>query len=141
MERARCERRHRHLEQWLTRGVGGRHSERVPSFTPQHNVGTLTRSKSLELLDDGANAAGIAPCKSLDELEIGDDQVECRNFLVNSANSFFCVNSSLSPKFIGLSNSAFIVNLQISVSLSTSVFYFSFYKFLLISRKAHLQLT
>lgn len=76
MERARCERRHRHLEQWLTRGIIGRHSERAPPGVTIHEYpsSTLTRSKSLELLDDGLQRTALPPCKSLDELETGIEQ-------------------------------------------------------------------
>lgn len=80
MERARCERRHRHLEQWLARGMLGRHSERAPpgmsSAALAHSTGSLTRSKSLELLDECVQRTGLPPCKSLDELEAGVEQVK-----------------------------------------------------------------
>lgn len=92
MERARCERRHRHLEQWLARGVAGRHSERVPAFVPQHNVGTLTRSKSLELLDDAALPVSVPPCKSLDELEIDDGPVSILTGVVLPSKTNFVLN-------------------------------------------------
>lgn len=54
-ERAMCKERHKHLEQWLTRGMMFRASERVKKldFSPKGSVDIppIKRTKSLELLD------------------------------------------------------------------------------------------
>lgn len=78
VERSRCERRHRQLEEWVTRGAAGRHSERAP---PQNTPrSTLARSKSLEILEDLVPDNGIPECKSLEELDVPDcEQVRFEN--------------------------------------------------------------
>lgn len=57
-ERAMCKERHKHLEQWLTRGMMFRASERVKKldFSPKGSVDIppIKRTKSLEILD-GSN--------------------------------------------------------------------------------------
>lgn len=54
-ERALCKERHKHLEQWLTRGIMFRQSERVKKldFSPKGSIDIppLKRTRSLELLD------------------------------------------------------------------------------------------
>lgn len=54
-ERALCKERHKHLEQWLTRGMMFRQSERVKKldFSPKGSldIPPLKRTRSLELLD------------------------------------------------------------------------------------------
>ncbi|VVC95856.1 unnamed protein product [Leptidea sinapis] len=54
-ERALCKERHKHLEQWLTRGMMFRSSERVKrlDFSPKGSVdiSPLKRTRSLEILD------------------------------------------------------------------------------------------
>ncbi|CAH0589299.1 unnamed protein product [Chrysodeixis includens] len=54
-ERAMCKERHKHLEQWLTRGIMFRASERVKKldFSPKGSldIPPLKRTRSLELLD------------------------------------------------------------------------------------------
>ncbi|XP_047521711.1 uncharacterized protein LOC125060728 [Pieris napi] len=54
-ERALCKERHKHLEQWLTRGIMFRASERVKKldFSPKGSVDIppIKRTRSLELLD------------------------------------------------------------------------------------------
>lgn len=54
-ERAMCKERHQHLEQWLTRGMMYRASERVKKldFSPKGSldIPPMKRSKSLEVLD------------------------------------------------------------------------------------------
>ncbi|XP_026500984.2 ankyrin repeat domain-containing protein 6 isoform X1 [Vanessa tameamea] len=54
-ERAMCKERHKHLEQWLTRGMMFRASERVKKldFSPKGSVDIppIKRTRSLELLD------------------------------------------------------------------------------------------
>lgn len=76
-ERARCDERHLHLQQWLSRGARGRHSERPPR--PQTaNPQPPTRARSLEdLLDDRPHdrsfeIPGETPTHggSLDDLDI-----------------------------------------------------------------------
>lgn len=57
-ERAMCKERHKHLEQWLTRGMMFRASERVRKldYSPRGSldIAPLKRTRSLELLDSHA---------------------------------------------------------------------------------------
>ncbi|XP_045774652.1 uncharacterized protein LOC123873705 [Maniola jurtina] len=56
-ERALCKERHKHLEQWLTRGMMFRASERVKKldFSPKGSldIPPIKRTRSLEILDGG----------------------------------------------------------------------------------------
>ncbi|XP_046745563.1 ankyrin repeat domain-containing protein 6 isoform X2 [Diprion similis] len=76
-ERARCDERHLHLQQWISRGTRGRHSERPPRLSTS-NPQPPTRARSLEdLLDDRPHdrsfeIPGETPAHggSLDDLDI-----------------------------------------------------------------------
>ncbi|KAK5641967.1 hypothetical protein RI129_010514 [Pyrocoelia pectoralis] len=62
------------LEQKLSRGGHGRHSERVINVKDNH-ISTLSRSRSLELLEKAEGSTSLQTTRSMDELE---QQVEIR---------------------------------------------------------------
>lgn len=70
-ERALCDKRHQHLEQWLMRNRFGRQSERVRKEPYEIHEG-LTRSRSLELLEE---IGGDVPRNSR-SMELLDDSNE-----------------------------------------------------------------
>ncbi|XP_065173684.1 ankyrin repeat domain-containing protein 6 isoform X2 [Atheta coriaria] len=58
------------LEQKLNRGVRGRRSERAYAAAKETDVGTLTRSKSLQILEDTNHMQDAIPsARSMDELD------------------------------------------------------------------------
>ncbi|XP_041982480.1 uncharacterized protein LOC121735648 [Aricia agestis] len=77
-ERALCKERHKHLEQWLTRGVVFRQSERVRKldFSPKGSVdiAPIKRTRSLELLD-----ANGEDWHMNERLRRYNDHEECQN--------------------------------------------------------------
>ncbi|CAG4988250.1 unnamed protein product [Colias eurytheme] len=78
-ERAMCKERHKHLEQWLTRGMMFRASERVKKldFSPKGSldIPPIKRTRSLELLD--ANAEWGTVNHLIKNFNDGSDRYEC----------------------------------------------------------------
>ncbi|XP_044739084.1 uncharacterized protein LOC123300563 [Chrysoperla carnea] len=79
-ERALCDKRHQHLEQWLLRSRFGRQSERVRKVehSPPYEYGSqeiLQRSKSLELLDDFDDFQNRSGKQNSRSMELLDDTI------------------------------------------------------------------